>query len=538
MIQGPIRHWVLILVLGIFALGWIMESGPALSLESTRANGAPPLKAENLYPMTFSKLLFRPTGSIELWKLPDNFALSILDVLRARGYNIVGAENILFNVEKSDTARMVLGGSILKFACMEDRLHNTRACDIALNWELFDIKKKQVVYKVETRARLHLTLNQKFTEDNAGELVRYALESLLRRPRFAEALTKKDMSDEESTQSAGTYKACVTKPLLLPSDMQTVLDASISISIENETQGSGVFFSDDGLILTAAHVVDDESTVTIEMKSGLSLTASVILRNKERDAAVLKVDGKGFACLSLADNLPAEGSDVFAVGSPLGDELKLSVSKGIVSGIPTVDDKIFIQTDAGLNPGNSGGPLVDSTGNVVGFVSQKIHLTEGLGFAVPIRSGMDSLGLTASSSTSLSPASRANSPVTSQIDQGKIVDVGDIELPSPDEVFEVYARESQPIRGLQGGGTALIVFGAMMCAGGTIAAAVTKEPVGIAVGAGVATLGLAGIVSGSMMVHSAKKKDARLIRQMRSPLISVAPLQDANGLTAAAMWRF
>jgi hypothetical protein len=78
----------------------------------------------------------------------------------------------------------------------------------------------------------------------------------------------------------------------------------------------------------------------------------------------------------------------------------------------------------------------------------------------------------------------------------------------------------------------------MMCAGGTIAAAVTKEPVGIAVGAGVATLGLAGIVSGSMMVHSAKKKDARLIRQMRSPLISVAPLQDANGLTAAAMWRF
>jgi S1-C subfamily serine protease len=91
-------------------------------------------------------------------------------------------------------------------------------------------------------------------------------------------------------------------------------------------------------------------------------------------------------CVPVARVAPEVGIEVFAIGSPLGSGLEFSVSKGIVSGARRVDDMRFLQTDASVNPGNSGGPLLDLAGEVVAIISWKIAAQglEGLGFGVPV----------------------------------------------------------------------------------------------------------------------------------------------------------
>ena len=101
--------------------------------------------------------------------------------------------------------------------------------------------------------------------------------------------------------------------------------------------------------------------------------------------ALLKVDIPSSSCLNLASGPVNVGDDLYAIGAPGSEELAFSVSKGIVSGLRELDGQGFIQTDASINEGNSGGPLLNQSGEAVGIVSWKIVIPgfEGLGFGVP-----------------------------------------------------------------------------------------------------------------------------------------------------------
>ncbi len=101
-----------------------------------------------------------------------------------------------------------------------------------------------------------------------------------------------------------------------------------------------------------------------------------------------------YACATPGP-LPALGADLFAVGNPMGKGLEFSLSRGIVSGHRTWAGVRFIQTDASINPGFSGGPMLDAQGRVVGILSWKLHGEglEGLGFGVPVEAAFERLGL-------------------------------------------------------------------------------------------------------------------------------------------------
>lgn len=156
-------------------------------------------------------------------------------------------------------------------------------------------------------------------------------------------------------------------------------------------QGSGVVVSDDGLIVTNAHVVRGATSLRVALVDGRTFEARAIGRDDATDLALLRVDAPGVTGLDLRTDRPARvGEWVLAVGNPLG--LGHSVTAGIVSGrgrtasIATYED--FIQTDAAINPGNSGGPLVDLDGNVVGIntaVADTRNGSQGIGFAIPAR---------------------------------------------------------------------------------------------------------------------------------------------------------
>jgi serine protease Do len=165
--------------------------------------------------------------------------------------------------------------------------------------------------------------------------------------------------------------------------------------------GSGVLYTRDGYILTNNHVVQDAERVTVVLHDRRHLEARVVGRDPSTEVAVVKIDGNGFPVARLGDsNMIAIGDWALAMGSPLG--LQFTVTAGIVSGIGrdigilraqpqangvrTAPLEHFIQTDAALSPGNSGGPLLNSKGEVIGIntaVAGSGGGPSGYGFAIP-----------------------------------------------------------------------------------------------------------------------------------------------------------
>jgi len=160
-------------------------------------------------------------------------------------------------------------------------------------------------------------------------------------------------------------------------------------------EGSGFIVSKDGIILTNAHVVDDAQKVTVKLTDRREFEAKVLGVDAKSDVAVLKIDAHDLPVVRLGDPRALQvGEWVVAIGSPFGFEN--SVTAGIVSakGRTLPDDSFvpFIQTDVAVNPGNSGGPLFNLKGEVVGVNSQIYSRSggyQGLSFAIPIDVAMN-----------------------------------------------------------------------------------------------------------------------------------------------------
>jgi S1-C subfamily serine protease len=164
---------------------------------------------------------------------------------------------------------------------------------------------------------------------------------------------------------------------------------------ENGGLGTGVFINAEGAILTANHVVDGAKSIRVTFIDGSSSNATVISSEPDRDIAVLKADRNPEVVVpAVMGGGVRVGDEAFAIGHPLG--LVDSMSSGVISGlnrsIPVGDDRTLdglIQFDTAVNPGNSGGPLLNRAGQVVGIVTALANPSEqgvfiGIGFAVPI----------------------------------------------------------------------------------------------------------------------------------------------------------
>jgi serine protease Do len=158
--------------------------------------------------------------------------------------------------------------------------------------------------------------------------------------------------------------------------------------------GSGFIVSSDGYILTNAHVVDKADEVTVRLTDRREYKAKVVGADRQSDVALIKIDGKNLPTVKIGDSRNAKvGEWVVAIGSPYGFDN--SVSAGIVSAksrsLPDASYTQFIQTDVAVNPGNSGGPLFNLAGEVIGINSQIYSRSggyQGISFAIPIEAAM------------------------------------------------------------------------------------------------------------------------------------------------------
>ena len=171
--------------------------------------------------------------------------------------------------------------------------------------------------------------------------------------------------------------------------------------------GSGFLVRANGYIVTNKHVVADTgATYTVLLADGTQKTATVLYRDQTHDLAVVKIEGSGLSTVPLGDSTTLKlGQSVFAVGNALG-EYNNSVSVGIISGlnrsiqaqsqsgVETLSG--VIQTDAAINQGNSGGPLVDLNGNAIGVNVAMVQGSQNIGFSIPIsqvRAALSKLGI-------------------------------------------------------------------------------------------------------------------------------------------------
>ncbi len=213
---------------------------------------------------------------------------------------------------------------------------------------------------------------------------------------FTTQVTLDKESYELSSVVAGVTPSVVCVQVTVPS--QTVQNWYTQYQTQAMTStGSGIIWSQDGYIITNQHVIEyaqsyKNAYITILFNDGTEADATLVAADAQTDLVLLKVEKTGLPAISLgtSGNLIV-GQTAIAIGNPLGIEYANSVTVGIVSGLNRQVSgengvSTMIQTDAAVNPGNSGGALVDSRGKLIGVVSAKIASTdvEGIGFAIPI----------------------------------------------------------------------------------------------------------------------------------------------------------
>lgn len=160
------------------------------------------------------------------------------------------------------------------------------------------------------------------------------------------------------------------------------------------SSGTGFFLTNDGYIATNHHVIEGATQIRVTLYSGEAKDATLIGYRAEDDLAVLKILGKGYPAAALGDsNALAVGDVAIAIGNPGGVDGGWSTTQGIISALNrtiSIEEPAYfsemkmIQTDAQVNPGNSGGPLCNASGEVIGIITRKMSDFEGIGYAIPI----------------------------------------------------------------------------------------------------------------------------------------------------------
>jgi hypothetical protein len=328
------------------------------------------------------------------------FKLVATKELRGSGFDVLGDENLVFGDNNSAKARFQLGATIKKLTLdtYDPFAGNFSESTVTVEWLLRDSYNQTIVLTNTTSGYAN---DPGFSGEVAYDAFRNALRKLIATSALADIVAKQAGAETPETNFASAITIRNPPPataLSLPADMDRVMQGVVLIKT-GRMVSSGFIVSPDGYLLTAAHVVAGVDEVGVTLKSGLELTAKVVRTDEAQDVALLKMVGEGHQYLTLALDHPAPvGAEVYVIGSPGGEDLSYSVTKGIVSGYREreSDKAKFIQTDASLNRGNSGGPMLDASGNVIGIVSWKIIAPgfEGLSFGIPLEVVAKRLGIT------------------------------------------------------------------------------------------------------------------------------------------------
>lgn len=293
-------------------------------------------------------------------------------ILSERGYDVVGDPYDLFDDDDPETDYSIGGvlthveGTLCApFLVRAGRQYPVSGdLSLTVQWQFYSSLERRVVARVETHGSAEdderRINNFVFLADTAFA---EAVEALIQTEEFQSAVSG-GRRDPDSAPSAGGETVTIIGPETdAPVSLEDAVGSVVAVRV-GRAHGSGALISSEGHIVTNAHVVGEASRVTIIWSDGLETVGEVLRVNERRDVALIKTNPRGRVPLAFDPEPPSVGQNVFAIGAPFETELQNSVASGIVSANRILDGFSFIQSDAFVNPGNSGGPLVDENGRI------------------------------------------------------------------------------------------------------------------------------------------------------------------------------
>lgn len=454
-------------------------------LAAPAAANPPPSPEPNIW---LSELnLDEAPGDLRETLTSEGLREALLGALDGGPLQSVHVGDVLFPSDDREEARFLLGARLDGW-----KEESSAGCEAVVYWELYDHGAATVVYTGNTRG----VANEYEDADCLRGALIDATHKLAQRPALLAAVGRPLRPPPDWEAPLGVA-SCAQAPEALPAGLPHALAATVTLKGENGS-GSGVFLSTDGFVATAAHVVADNPELMAITAEGLGLPAVVVRLDRAFDVALVKVEGEGFSCLPMAAALPAVGAEIYGIGSPSGEALATTATRGIVSGTRTWGERVFLQTDASISPGASGGPLLRPDGQVVAIISWKLAggALEGLGFGVPVSTLTERLGVSQGGAHSAALVADARVEATPR--------VVDLSVEQETAARAEVARASAPRSSGGGGGRAL--FGGTLLVGGALytlwAADNAETAPGLQLG-----LGVASTLTGALILFSPTGRD-------------------------------
>ena len=334
------------------------------------------------------------------------FRNAFLDAASAAGVPTPTSDSSLFAIRGQTHPDYAVGSLISKLIVSGCRYQGERTGRLALDgtvtltidWEVFSILEDRVVYR-ERVLGIYKTKEDVYFSESLLYAYRDGAQKLAHSPKFRQAIS------QPSTAKAAAVTAPVTgERWLLPGlasfrapvaqNIDYVRWATVTIEVPGG-YGSGFFLTQDGWIMTNAHVARGSQSVKVVLADGRLIYGQVVRMHDARDVALVKVEGNGYAALPLRTQPVVITEEVYAVGAPLDKKFSGTVTRGIVSRFTNNSKHLTdIQADVMIQGGSSGGPLIDSYGNVVGIsYAGRGRTNQGINFFIPIQDALDKLNL-------------------------------------------------------------------------------------------------------------------------------------------------
>ncbi len=312
------------------------------------------------------------------------------------GYQVV-KQSKLFAEEETVSPKLLIGGNLKSLNYTSNYNNGFMAINsssLEIEWQVYNRVKNKVVFNYFTKGT--------FTKvDGNADIVikesfRDALINLMLSDTFSAVILNQEAS-KKLDEGINPNSVYITKQTAAFKTQADMLNNSIKSCVTVKSDGghgSGFIISSDGYIITNHHVIDGSKEIYILFENGFNIPAEIVYSNADFDLALLKLKGKGFKPISIGSSQKAEvGIDVFAIGTPKMEEFGQTITKGILSAKRTFEGRSFIQTDASVHPGNSGGPLLNEKGEVIGINTYKFKGSEGLNLSIPIDVAIEKLGI-------------------------------------------------------------------------------------------------------------------------------------------------
>lgn len=352
--------------------------------------------------VTRGKINWKSGGKVNLnsEELTDVFR----EELELAGWPVVGSTDDLFNGYDISGAEVLVAAKVKDLSaniCAPNAGFNVFSergeMHIAIDWQVYSPARKQLLGEITTEGSSKIT----DTMDDVGwELLTQSfsvsVNNLLASSDFLEMTERVDsVAIVPVSTNTLTLK---NKSVSFKSLDEAVESAKkYTVTIRTATgHGSGFAVGEGGHIITNAHVVGEAQNVTVVTSGGISLSGKVIKKSKPRDVALIEISGVKLPSGSISNDDLSSAQKVLAIGSPIDERLSGTVTQGIVSGTRLIDGLLYIQSDAAISSGNSGGPLINQKGEIVGISTAGIQSGGsqiGLNLFVPIQQALEYLGV-------------------------------------------------------------------------------------------------------------------------------------------------